>query len=143
MINPGPFREEPNKRAPAKTSPGRVFLSCVTSQRILFALPKDFERALSAMKSVFSARSGVAAGTAGSARKAEWPSALPTYTPRRSLRSFSFRVWLVTRVWPFSGTILASMASRIQLGCGKKLSSSSWAGVIQFLLATTVGAASR
>ena len=47
------------------------------------------------------------------------------YTPRRSLRSFSLSAWLVVRTWPLSGTIFASIASSIQLGCGKKASSSS------------------
>ena len=46
--------------------------------------------------------------------------AVRPYTPVRLRRSCSAGVWLVERSWPGSGTILASIASSIHSGCGKK-----------------------
>ena len=51
--------------------------------------------------------------------------------------SSSVQLWLHT--WPGSGRIRSWMASTIQEGWGKKHSSSSWAGVIQFFAPTTTG----
>lgn len=55
--------------------------------------------------------------------------------------SSSVQLWLQT--WSGSGRIRSWMASMIQEGWGKKHSSSSWAGVIQFFAPTTTGGASR